>query len=91
MSYTAITRTWLQLSGLHFLSSNLSVYQVWTKEETDQLFDLCERFDLRFIVIADRFPLSRTVEELKDRYYSGNVSTIDFLFFFKWRINYSSS
>ncbi|GMH02285.1 hypothetical protein Nepgr_004124 [Nepenthes gracilis] len=42
----------------------------WTKEETDQLFDLCERFDLRFIVIADRFPSSRTVEELKDRYYS---------------------
>ncbi|KAM7276457.1 hypothetical protein ACFE04_018323 [Oxalis oulophora] len=44
----------------------------WTKEETDQLFDLCERFDLRFVVIADRFPSSRTVEELKDRYY--NVS-----------------
>ncbi|KAJ0977480.1 hypothetical protein J5N97_012954 [Dioscorea zingiberensis] len=41
----------------------------WTKEETDQLFDLCERFDLRFIVIADRFPTSRTVEELKSRYY----------------------
>ncbi|KAH7578208.1 hypothetical protein ACOSQ2_000591 [Xanthoceras sorbifolium] len=43
---------------------------MWTKEETDQLFDLCERFDLRFITIADRFPSSRTVEELKDRYYS---------------------
>ncbi|CAH8320746.1 unnamed protein product [Eruca vesicaria subsp. sativa] len=43
---------------------------VWTKEETDQLFELCERFDLRFTVIADRFPLSRTIEELKDRYYS---------------------
>ncbi|XP_078429620.1 myb-like transcription factor family protein isoform X2 [Wolffia australiana] len=42
----------------------------WTKEETDQLFDLCERFDLRFIVIADRFPRSRSVEELKSRYYS---------------------
>ncbi|KAK4775541.1 hypothetical protein SAY87_023502 [Trapa incisa] len=42
----------------------------WTKEETDQLFDLCEQFDLRFIVIADRFPSSRTVEELKYRYYS---------------------
>lgn len=42
----------------------------WTKEETDQLFDLCERFDLRFSVIADRFPSSRTVEELKNRYYS---------------------
>lgn len=45
--------------------------QMWTKEETDELFDLCERFDLRFIVIADRFTSSRTVEELKDRYYSG--------------------
>ncbi|GLU16714.1 hypothetical protein SLE2022_331310 [Rubroshorea leprosula] len=43
---------------------------MWTKAETDQLFDLCERFDLRFIIIADRFPTSRTVEELKDRYYS---------------------
>ncbi|XP_048336746.1 SWR1-complex protein 4 [Ziziphus jujuba] len=43
---------------------------MWTKDETDQLFDFCERFDLRFIVIADRFPSSRTVEELKDRYYS---------------------
>uniref|UniRef100_A0A5B7CDP4 Putative SWR1-complex protein 4 n=1 Tax=Davidia involucrata TaxID=16924 RepID=A0A5B7CDP4_DAVIN len=43
---------------------------MWTKEETDQLFNLCERFDLRFILIADRFPSSRTVEELKNRYYS---------------------
>ncbi|KAL0436011.1 UNVERIFIED_CONTAM: SWR1-complex protein 4 [Sesamum radiatum] len=42
----------------------------WTKEETDQLFDLCERFDLRFILVADRFPSSKTLEELKDRYYS---------------------
>lgn len=42
----------------------------WTKEETDTLFELCERFDLRFILIADRFPSPRTVEELKDRYYS---------------------
>ncbi|KAF3328355.1 SWR1-complex protein 4 [Carex littledalei] len=42
----------------------------WSKEETDKLFELCERFDLRFIVIADRFPNDRTVEELKSRYYS---------------------
>ena len=27
----------------------------WDKLETDVLFDLCERFSLRFIVIADRF------------------------------------
>ncbi|RWW75291.1 hypothetical protein BHE74_00016682, partial [Ensete ventricosum] len=44
---------------------------MWSKEETDQLFDFCERFDLRFIIIADRFPYPRTVEELKNRYYSG--------------------
>ncbi|XP_021768681.1 SWR1-complex protein 4-like isoform X1 [Chenopodium quinoa] len=42
----------------------------WTKEETDTLFELCERFDLRFVLVADRFPSHRTVEELKDRYYS---------------------
>lgn len=42
----------------------------WTKDETDQLFDLCERFDLRFVVIADRFPASRSIEELKSRYYA---------------------
>ena len=27
----------------------------WTKLETDVLFELCDRFNLRFIVIADRF------------------------------------
>ncbi|KAL2622134.1 hypothetical protein R1flu_002339 [Riccia fluitans] len=42
----------------------------WSKEETDQLLDFCEQFDLRFIIIADRMPTSRTVEELKERYYS---------------------
>ncbi|EES04713.1 hypothetical protein BDA96_04G091300 [Sorghum bicolor] len=44
----------------------------WSKEETDQLFELCERFDLRFIVIADRFPTARSVEDLKSRYYSAS-------------------
>ncbi|KAM7493592.1 hypothetical protein LguiB_028201 [Lonicera macranthoides] len=43
---------------------------MWTREETDQVFQLCKWFDLRFIVIADRFPSSRTVEDLKNRYYS---------------------
>lgn len=45
----------------------------WTKEETDHLFDLCQRFDLRFIVIHDRYDVEkykkRDVEDLKDRYY----------------------
>lgn len=52
------------------------LFQDWSKEETDQLFELCERFDLRFIVIADRFPTARSVEDLKSRYYSGNLIMI---------------
>lgn len=27
----------------------------WTKAETDHLFDLSRRFDLRFVVIHDRY------------------------------------
>lgn len=47
----------------------------WTRAETDHLIDLCKRFDLRFIIIHDRwdremFPVSRSVEDLKERYYS---------------------
>jgi DNA methyltransferase 1-associated protein 1 len=44
----------------------------WTREETDYLFHLCQQFDLRFIVIADRYDYpekERTLEELKERYY----------------------
>ncbi|XP_048757719.2 DNA methyltransferase 1-associated protein 1-like isoform X1 [Ostrea edulis] len=45
----------------------------WTRQETDFLFDLCKRFDLRFILIHDRwnrdkFP-NRSVEDIKERYY----------------------
>ena len=46
----------------------------WTKEETDYLWSLCVDFDLRWIVIADRYEWEgkeRTMEDLKDRYYSG--------------------
>ena len=45
----------------------------WTKEQTDDLFDLCQQLDLRFIVIADRFKRLHPgfcVEDLRDRYYS---------------------
>ncbi|CAN0870865.1 SWR1-complex protein 4 [Linum grandiflorum] len=48
----------------------------WTKQETDQLFDLCEQFGLRFVIVADRFPSSRTMEELKDRYYTASRSIL---------------
>ena len=44
------------------------------QEETDYLLDLCERFDLRFALIADRYaPPSgheRSIEDLKERYYA---------------------
>lgn len=43
----------------------------WTQAETDHLFDLCRRFDLRFIIIQDRWDSTkfspRTVEDLKER------------------------
>lgn len=55
----------------HFASAQ------WSREETDYLFEMCDTWDLRFIVMVDRWcpPASaikpqRTVEELKDRYYS---------------------
>lgn len=45
----------------------------WTKAETDHLFDLCRQFDLRFIVMQDRWDRSRftarSVNDLKNRYY----------------------
>lgn len=56
----------------------------WTRLESDVLMDLCERFQLRFIVIADRFSnevqdhpqnkdkslyCERSVDEIKDRYF----------------------
>jgi DNA methyltransferase 1-associated protein 1 len=49
----------------------------WTKEETDTLFQLAERFNLQFVVMADRWSVfspspkrKRSVNELKDRYYT---------------------
>lgn len=49
----------------------------WSRAETDHLFELAKRFDLRFYIISDRwdpamFPPAnrkRTIDELKDRYY----------------------
>lgn len=45
----------------------------WSKAQTDHLFDLANRFDLRFIIMADRWDRAnfgtKTVEDLKERYY----------------------
>jgi len=37
----------------------------WTREETDHLLRLCERYSLRFIIIADRFEDSSEFEDSK--------------------------
>ncbi|WFD39747.1 swr complex subunit [Malassezia japonica] len=45
----------------------------WTKDETDYLVEMCEAYDLRFIVIADRYEWpgkERSIEDLKSRYYT---------------------
>lgn len=45
----------------------------WSRDETDHLIDLAKRFDLRFVIMADRYDTEkfgkRSVEDIKDRYY----------------------
>uniref|UniRef100_A0AAG5DJP5 DNA methyltransferase 1-associated protein 1 n=1 Tax=Anopheles atroparvus TaxID=41427 RepID=A0AAG5DJP5_ANOAO len=45
----------------------------WTKQQTDHLFDLAKRFDVRFIIMCDRWERAnygiKSVEDLKERYY----------------------
>lgn len=45
----------------------------WSRSETDHLLELCKRFDLRFIIVHDRWDTQRfskrSVEDLKERYY----------------------
>lgn len=46
----------------------------WTKEETDYLFNLVREYDSRFYIVTDRYEFAtgppRSMEDLKDRYYS---------------------
>lgn len=45
----------------------------WTREATDELLDSARRYDLRFVVMQDRWNNDkfdkRSVEDLKERYY----------------------
>jgi DNA methyltransferase 1-associated protein 1 len=45
----------------------------WSKSQTDHLFSLAKRFDIRFIMMVDRWDRdqygNKTVEDLKERYY----------------------
>lgn len=53
----------------------------WTEDDTFLLFELCREFDLRFIIIHDRYiPPSgkqRTLEQLKQRYYSVSKKLVE--------------
>eukprot|EP01116_Phalansterium_solitarium_P011739 TRINITY_DN274_c0_g4_i1.p1 TRINITY_DN274_c0_g4~~TRINITY_DN274_c0_g4_i1.p1 ORF type:complete len:451 (-),score=201.35 TRINITY_DN274_c0_g4_i1:255-1607(-) len=42
----------------------------WTKAQTDELWQLCKRFDLRFGVVQDRLSFDKPLEEIKERYYT---------------------
>ena len=66
----------------HYTSEQYEAHLIdphWTRAETDVLMALCQQYDLRFIVVADRYNeqmaaspdggRDRTVEELKGRYY----------------------
>jgi DNA methyltransferase 1-associated protein 1 len=58
---------------LNEYTTHLKTNANWTKVQTDHLFDLAKRFDIRFIIMADRWDRDahgiKTVDELKERYY----------------------
>ena len=52
--------------------NRLLVSEDWTREETDQLMELCEMFDGRFIVVFDRWKdinKKRSLEDIKYRWF----------------------
>lgn len=55
-------------------ATHLDTAPNWTRSQTDHLIDLCQRFNLRFVVIQDRWDKTvygqKSVEDIKERYYS---------------------
>ncbi|PJF20014.1 hypothetical protein PSACC_00187 [Paramicrosporidium saccamoebae] len=44
----------------------------WSRKETDYLFDLCNQFNCRFVLVADRYNFDgslRSMEDMRERYY----------------------
>ena len=48
----------------------------WDKLETDVLFELCDRFSLRFIVVADRFSYEMAEREAQYNCTDGSNSQV---------------
>ncbi|ORX60535.1 hypothetical protein DM01DRAFT_1332683 [Hesseltinella vesiculosa] len=62
---------------LHYTNDEYDNYlkdHSWSKEETDVLMRLCDKYDLKFTVIADRFDVDpqrpRSIEDIKERFYT---------------------
>lgn len=58
---------------LNEYNTHLRMNTKWNKSQTDYLFELAQRFDTRFVVMADRWDRdkygTKTVEDLKERFY----------------------
>jgi len=60
-----------QLDGAFYEQHLQNLDPSWTFEETKHLWELCCRFDLRFLVVFDQYDSHylRTIENLKARFY----------------------
>lgn len=56
---------------------NALVQMGWTKEETDYLLDMLEQYDLRFVVVADRYNVSERNEQLRGLAVGGHSTGSD--------------
>lgn len=64
-----------------FKKSSQNLDPSWSFEETCYLWTLCHKFDLRFLVISDRYDekYHRSIEDLKYRYYSVTKKLLEVL------------
>ncbi|KAG2222983.1 hypothetical protein INT45_012282 [Circinella minor] len=73
-AYTQKSNAVLEYTDKEYIECLAELDKEWTKEETDYLLYLCQKYDLRFIIIADRYEYNnnknRSIEDLKDRYYN---------------------
>ncbi|GMF20731.1 unnamed protein product [Phytophthora fragariaefolia] len=67
------------------LANHLDPIMKWAKEETDLLMKLCQRFDLRWVVVTDKYnsnPIAKTtprsMEDIKYRYYEATRLLADY-------------
>lgn len=63
----------------------------WSRDETDELFELYDQFDGRFVVIHDKFSnQDRCVEDLKKRFYEVSRVLMEFSAFYSKKVEYQN-